>query len=41
MPIEFIAGLIIGISLGIDLTLFIQHIKELKNGGITNENKKC
>lgn len=30
MPIEFIAGLIIGISLGIDLAMFIRHIKELK-----------
>ena len=30
MPIEFIAGLIIGISLGIDLTLFIQQIKQLR-----------
>ena len=30
MPIEFIAGLIIGISMGIDLTLFIQNIKQLK-----------
>lgn len=30
MPIEFIAGLVIGISMGIDLTLFIQNIKQLK-----------
>ena len=30
MPIEFIAGLVIGISMGIDLTLFIQQIKELR-----------
>ena len=30
MPIEFIAGLVIGILMGMDLALFIKHIKELK-----------
>lgn len=30
MPIEFIAGLIIGISMGMDLALFIQQIKQLR-----------
>lgn len=30
MPIEFIGGIIIGILLGIDLTIFIKNIKELK-----------
>lgn len=30
MPIEFIAGLIIGILLGVDLAAFIQQIKQLR-----------
>jgi len=30
MPIEFIAGLIIGILLGIDLATLMKHVKELK-----------
>lgn len=30
MPIEFIGGLIVGMALGMDLAMFIRHIKELK-----------
>ena len=37
MPIEFIGGLIVGIVLGIDLTIFIKNIKELKEEWRTNK----
>lgn len=37
MPIEFIGGLIIGMALGIDLTLFIQQIKQLRKEWRTNK----
>lgn len=37
MPIEFIGGLIVGIALGIGLTIFIKNIKELKEEWRTNK----
>lgn len=37
MPIEFIGGLIVGIALGIDLTIFIKNIKELIEEWRTNK----